>query len=75
MVKMDNWANRSEFMLCGSCMWWAEKKGTNVLAGIGRCRRNGPSMSGWPVVFDTDWCGNHKLDENYSKEGHGEDRG
>jgi len=21
-------------------------------------------MSGYPVVFDTDWCGDHKLDEN-----------
>jgi hypothetical protein len=21
-------------------------------------------MSGYPAVFDTDWCGDHKIDEN-----------
>lgn len=21
-------------------------------------------MNGYPVVFETDWCGDHKLDEN-----------
>jgi hypothetical protein len=21
-------------------------------------------MSGYPVVYDNDWCGDHKLDEN-----------
>ena len=31
---------------------------------IGRCRRHAPVMSGYPVVFETDWCGDHKLDEN-----------
>lgn len=31
---------------------------------LGRCRRYAPTMGGWPAVFDTDWCGNHKLDEN-----------
>lgn len=40
-------------------MWFVEK--TN---GVGRCRRNAPEMSGYPVVFRTDWCGQHKLDEN-----------
>jgi len=30
---------------------------------IGRCRRHAPTMTGWPVVFNTDWCGDHKLDE------------
>lgn len=30
---------------------------------LGRCRRHAPTMSGWPAVFSTDWCGNHKLDE------------
>lgn len=30
---------------------------------IGRCRRNAPTMNGFPVVFKEDWCGNHKLDE------------
>jgi hypothetical protein len=31
---------------------------------LGRCRRHSPTMSGWPVVFVNDWCGDHKLDEN-----------
>ena len=31
---------------------------------LGRCRRHAPTMSGYPVVFGHDWCGDHKLDEN-----------
>jgi hypothetical protein len=31
---------------------------------IGRCRRHSPTMSGFPVVFFKDWCGDHKLDED-----------
>jgi hypothetical protein len=27
----------------------------------GRCRRNAPAMGGFPVVFEADWCGNHRL--------------
>lgn len=30
---------------------------------IGRCRRRAPTMNGFPVMFPTDWCGDHKLDE------------
>lgn len=30
---------------------------------IGRCRRHAPTMNGYPVVFEEDWCGDHKLDE------------
>ena len=30
---------------------------------IGRCRRHAPTMSGYPVVFVNDFCGDHKLDE------------
>lgn len=30
---------------------------------IGRCRRHAPTMSGYPVVYENDWCGDHKLDE------------
>jgi hypothetical protein len=29
-----------------------------------RCRRHAPTMNGYPVVFEDDWCGDHKLDEN-----------
>jgi hypothetical protein len=49
-------------------MWFVEKA-TNAEtqeghARLGRCRRRSPTMSGFPAVFDTDWCGRHKLDEN-----------
>lgn len=30
---------------------------------VGRCRRHAPTMNGYPVVYETDWCGDHKLDE------------
>lgn len=30
---------------------------------VGRCRRHAPTLRGWPVVYDSDWCGDHKLDE------------
>ena len=73
-VKTDPWKDRSKYMLCKTCMWYAPK----VLGGgakdkewkdgefrpIGRCRKHAPVMSGYPVVFETDWCGDHKIDEN-----------
>ncbi len=31
---------------------------------VGRCRRHAPTINGYPVVFMTDWCGDHRLDEN-----------
>jgi len=65
----DDWADRGSSMRCASCMWFVLK--LDMSAGdspgkcreIGRCRRHAPTMSGYPVVFDTDWCGDHKLDE------------
>lgn len=66
----DPWAHRSRRMACHSCMWWVAKAvdrpyPPNVVepARLGRCRRHAPTMSGYPVVFETDWCGDHKLDE------------
>jgi hypothetical protein len=65
--KVDNWAHRSEGMRCSTCMWYAPK---NPAGGkfseriLGRCRRHAPTMNGWPVMFERDWCGDHKLDEN-----------
>lgn len=56
---MDNWKHRSENMLCKTCMYFVPKKGK-----IGRCRRSAPTMKGWPALFETDWCGDHKIDEN-----------
>jgi hypothetical protein len=31
---------------------------------IGRCRRHAPTPEGYPAVYETDWCGDHKVDEN-----------
>lgn len=71
----DNWKHRSVNMVCGTCMYYVPKtfidhfveKGKQVeketTSHIGRCRRNAPTIKGYPVVFNTDWCGEHKLDE------------
>jgi len=53
----DPWEHRAAGMRCATCMWFIAK------AALGRCRRHAPTMSGYPVVFPTDWCGDHKLDE------------
>lgn len=58
-ANQDPWANRSAKMKCISCMWYAGKNDE-----VGRCRRNAPTMNGYPVVYaKRDWCGQHKLDE------------
>lgn len=70
----DNWAHRSDGMRCMSCMWFVQKAARPVPVPtephaetrhslLGRCRRRAPTMAGFPAVFDTDWCGDHKLDE------------
>ena len=53
----DPWKHRSAGMKCVSCMWFAPK------GDLGRCRRHAPTMNGYPVVYQNDWCGDHKLDE------------
>jgi len=67
----DNWVHRSSKMLCSSCMYYVPKisnasstEPAPVTIAVGRCRRRAPTISGWPVMFPTDWCGDHKLDEN-----------
>ena len=32
-----------------------------VDARLGRCRKHCPTLNGWPAVYETDWCGDHKL--------------
>lgn len=60
----DPWAHRSKGMRCKTCMWFVSKVATDHrLVQMGRCRRHAPTMSGYPVVFVNDWCGDHKLDE------------
>lgn len=61
---MDNWKHRNENMKCKTCMWFSPKESANGVANLGRCRRHAPTMSGFPVMFVNDWCGDHKLNEN-----------
>ena len=70
-VAQDPWAHRSANMSCKTCMWFVEKQRTVVHNSetvpdkiVGRCRRHSPTMGGYPAVYMTDWCGDHKLDEN-----------
>jgi hypothetical protein len=65
----DPWVHRSAGMRCKTCIWFVKKEPTNHLSHpsqheIGRCRRHAPTMGGYPVVYMTDWCGDHRLDEN-----------
>lgn len=54
----DPWQHRGKNMRCSTCMWFAVKAGH-----IGRCRRHAPTLNGYPVVYKSDWCGDHKLNE------------
>ena len=68
-MEMDPWKHRSAGMRCITCMYYVAKSKVdmplpNVPFKVGRCRRHAPTMKGFPVVFETDWCGEHKLDEN-----------
>jgi len=66
----DRWKHRSKKMSCKTCMYFVVKVADDPQAAtednkvLGRCRRHAPSMNGWPVMFEGDWCGDHKLDEN-----------
>ena len=63
-IAEDNWEHRSAYMHCASCMWYVPKKTLdNKDTHLGRCRRRAPTISGFPAVFNTDWCGDHKLNE------------
>lgn len=55
----DNWKHRGLKMKCATCIWYVEKQATV----LGRCRRHAPKLSGWPAVYETDWCGDHKISE------------
>ena len=62
--KDDNWKHRSHNMKCATCMWFVGKEDDALHTPLGRCRRHSPTMNGYPVVFEMDWCGDHKVDEN-----------
>ena len=62
----DPWKHRSKFMTCQTCMWFVLKQASTMPeqgTRLGRCRKRGPTMDGYPVVFEADWCGDHKIDE------------
>lgn len=69
-IEADPWKHRSLGMRCATCIWFVQKIPEGKIntiqdqAPIGRCRRHAPSMGGYPVVYSTDWCGDHRLDEN-----------
>lgn len=64
-VPADNWKHRSMGMVCATCIFFVVKvKDNGDDTNLGRCRRHSPTITGWPAVFQTDWCGDHKLDEN-----------
>ncbi len=64
VVGHDPWAHRSAGMRCASCMWWVEKRGVDTRSDkLGRCRRRSPTMNGYPAVYQSDWCGDHKMRE------------
>lgn len=56
----DKWANKNTFV-CQTCMFFVQR------GIIGRCRRRSPTLNGWPVMHLTDWCGDHKIDEDKLK--------
>jgi len=63
----DPWQHRSSGMKCRTCMWFVQKVpqfGDTQNGLIGRCRRHSPTMNGYPVCYEDDWCGDHKVNEN-----------
>ena len=63
----DPWVHRSKHMQCYTCMYYVTKQADETVQPeviLGRCRRHAPTMGGYPAVFVTDWCGDHKVDEN-----------
>lgn len=67
VASVDPWAHRSKKMSCVTCMWSVVKASLYKYSSeriLGRCRRRAPTLNGYPAVWDNDWCGDHKLDEN-----------
>lgn len=64
----DPWADRKSGMRCRTCVWWVSKEPSGPTKPdvriVGRCRRHAPTMNGFPVAYQTDWCGDHRVDEN-----------
>ena len=77
---MDKWDRKTNFN-CASCMFfvpkWQPESYVNCCGEIvknvepqkGRCRRRAPKLGGYPVVYATDWCGEHKIGSNPVRDG------
>ena len=60
----DEWQHRSKGMRCATCMWYVPKvNSADEETELGRCRKHAPTDNGWPPVYETGWCGDHRLDE------------
>jgi len=57
MNTKDNWDHSNDNMRCATCLW-SHRKTDGTL----RCRAHAPTTKGFPVMFNDDWCGEHKLD-------------
>ena len=60
----DPWAARSRNMRCTTCVFFVVKHDPDTPQPDrvrGRCRRYAPTLSGFPIVFPDDWCGDHRL--------------
>lgn len=75
----DRWDRKTDFG-CASCMFWVPKQEHKVVGHptplpsigtiqLGRCRRNAPTMKGYPVVYADGWCGEHKIGSNPVRDG------
>ena len=78
-MQEDPWKHRTSGMVCATCMWWIAKtpaagyeetskeyeETRERSAKLGRCRKRAPlADKGFAPTFETDWCGDHRLDEN-----------
>lgn len=60
---MNKWDRQTGFC-CRSCAFCVPNN-----EELGRCRRNAPTMKGFPVVYlDSDFCGDHKIGSNPLKD-------
>jgi hypothetical protein len=48
---------------CETCMYYVQRQ--SLTQPVGRCRRNAPTMEGFPIVCPADWCGEHTLDPEF----------
>lgn len=52
----DNWNNRAVQFTCKNCLFFVDRG-----QGLGRCRKHAPTHDGWPTMYESDWCGDHRI--------------